>query len=127
MIEKFLWKLKTPQLKNRVLNKIKLSNGMNSVIISDKEATSSSACLSVEAGSFMDGKYEGTAHFLEHMLFLGTKKYPNECEYDRYIRDNNGYLNGYTANDHSMYFFDGISPASLEGIIKLSRFVGPLF
>lgn len=33
--------------------------------------------MNVGVGSLMDPKkYKGIAHFLEHMLFLGSKKYP---------------------------------------------------
>ena len=50
-------------------------------------------------------RYEGIAHFLEHMLFLGTEKYPIENEYERYILDRNGHFNAYTASDHTAYYF----------------------
>jgi insulysin len=74
-------------------------------------------------------RYEGTAHFLEHMLFLGTKKYPNEYDYERYISDSNGSLNGYTSNDHSMYYFSSLDPKHFHGALdRFSRFFyEPLF
>jgi len=30
----------------------------------------------------------GLAHFCEHMLFLGTEKYPVENEYSRFLSEN---------------------------------------
>ncbi|KAJ3314134.1 hypothetical protein HDV04_000906 [Boothiomyces sp. JEL0838] len=125
----FKYKLKSHQLQDMEIGKIRLSNGLNAVLISDKNTPITSAALSVDAGSWHDGRYEGTAHFLEHMLFLGTKKYPSESEYKRYISDANGSLNGYTANDHSLYYFQNINPNKLVGALdRFSRFFyEPLF
>lgn len=119
----------TKQLQDRKTAKMILSNGVRGVVISDPQTPVTGAALSVEAGSWMDGKYDGTAHFLEHMLFLGTKKYPNEYDYERYIYDSNGQLNGYTASDHSLYFFTSVTPAAFDGALdRFARFFyEPLF
>ncbi|KAJ3277026.1 hypothetical protein HDV01_000078 [Terramyces sp. JEL0728] len=125
----FSYKLKSHQLQSMEMGKIRLSNGLNAVLISDKNTPISSAALSIDAGSWHDGKYAGSAHFLEHMLFLGTKKYPSENEYKRFISDANGSLNGYTANDHSLYYFQQVTPKKLVGALdRFSRFFyEPLF
>lgn len=39
---------------------------------------------------------QGLSHYLEHMLFMGSKKYPDENEYDAYISNNGGMANAYT-------------------------------
>ena len=66
----------------RTYRAIELSNNIQCVIISDPEAKKSSAALSVAVGAFQDpDKTHGIAHYLEHMLFMGTKKYPDENEY----------------------------------------------
>ena len=42
----------------------------------------SSAALSMAVGSFRDPTTaRGLAHYLEHMLFMGTAKYPDENDY----------------------------------------------
>ena len=56
------------------------------------------------------------AHFLEHMLFLGTGKYPDENEYSKFLNHHGGSSNAYTANDHTNYYFD-VSPKDLEGAL----------
>ncbi|KAJ3280388.1 hypothetical protein HK104_000705 [Borealophlyctis nickersoniae] len=63
------------------------------------------------------------------MLFLGTKKYPAENDYERYIYDSNGQLNGYTASTHSLYYFSGVNPEKFDGALdRFSRFFyEPLF
>ena len=66
----------------RTFKAIELENQMQCIIISDPEAKKSSAALSVEVGSFQDPiEAQGIAHYLEHMLFMGTKKYPDENIY----------------------------------------------
>ena len=54
-----------------------LPNGLKLLVISDAAADKSAAALTVFRGSFHDPKERpGLAHFLEHMLFIGTEKYP---------------------------------------------------
>ena len=78
----------------------------------------SAACLYVGAGSLADpisetegdedfGKpIDGLAHFCEHMLFLGTKKYPEENHYSQFISQHGGTKNAATAEDYTYYYFD---------------------
>ena len=59
-----------------------LENQLTVLLISDPEADKSACSLDVNVGCAMDPKpLYGTAHFLEHMLFMGTQKYPDEEEY----------------------------------------------
>src|SRR4051812_44530591 len=68
-----------------------LPNGMKVLLASDPNFNKSAASLAVATGQIDDPKEtEGLAHFLEHMLFLGTEKYPQEGEYGNYIRSNGG-------------------------------------
>ena len=73
-------------------------------------------------------QYEGLAHFLEHMLFLGTEKFPDPAEYQTFINTHGGQRNAYTAMDHTNYFFE-IQPTQLEGALdRFSQFfIAPLF
>lgn len=67
---------------SRLYKHIKLPNKLNCILISDQEADKSAASLDVKVGCSLDPKpLYGTAHFLEHMLFMGTEKYPTENEY----------------------------------------------
>ncbi|HEX2862665.1 MAG TPA: insulinase family protein, partial [Lacunisphaera sp.] len=54
-----------------------LDNGLKVILLSDPKLNKSSASLAVAVGSYSDpASRQGLAHFLEHMLFLGTEKYP---------------------------------------------------
>lgn len=46
------------------------------------------ACaLCVGVGSYSDPpEIQGLAHFVEHMVFMGSEKYPKENEFDSFIK-----------------------------------------
>ena len=97
-----------------------LSNGLKVLLISDPETTISSAALAVNIGSLVNKKDEqGLAHFCEHLLFMGNKKYPSENEYSDYLSKNGGYSNASTTLDNTLYYFD-VSNEAFEG--ALDRF-----
>ena len=57
------------------------------LLISDSETDKSSAALDVHVGHLSDPwELPGLAHFCEHMLFLGTTKYPEENEYNKFLQ-----------------------------------------
>ncbi len=106
-----------------------LPNGIKVLLASDPNFNKSAASLAVSTGQIDDPKdTEGLAHFLEHMLFLGTEKYPQEGEYGNYIRSNGGRQNAYTAGDFTNYHFD-IRHAALEGALDrfAQFFIAPKF
>ena len=83
-----------------------LANGMEVVVVSDKEAELAAVSVSVAAGSFQDpDEHLGLAHYLEHMLFLGNDKYPEANSLQKFVDLNAGAWNAYTATDHTNYFF----------------------
>jgi insulysin len=119
----------TPSLQNIRTKKIVLHNGIKVFLVSDPDTTKSGASLAVNVGQWNDHKdFPGIAHFCEHMLFMGSEKYPDENAYVQYIADNGGTRNAYTANDQTVYTFS-IDNDSLEtGLDMFSRFfIDPLF
>ncbi len=106
-----------------------LDNGLRVLLISDMEADKSAASMTVFRGSFHDPiDRPGLAHFLEHMLFIGTEKYPDPDGYFSYIQANGGSSNAYTATDHTNYFFDVRPEAFGEGLDRFAQFfISPLF
>ena len=106
-----------------------LDNGLRVLLISDMEADKSAASMTVFRGSFDDPEDRlGLAHFLEHMLFIGTEKYPEPDGYFGYVKANGGGSNAYTATDHTNYFFDIRPEAFREGLDRFAQFfIAPLF
>jgi insulysin len=106
-----------------------LANSLEVMLISDPETDSAAASLDIQIGSSSDPeKFPGLAHFLEHMLFLGTAKYPEPDEYQKFISDHGGSHNAYTAPENTNYFFD-IQADFLEGALDrfAQQFTAPLF
>jgi insulysin len=62
----------------------------------------------------------GLAHFLEHMLFLGTEKYPCENEYYKYLKEHNGSADAFTRAEHTTFYFD-VAPEHLNGALDRSE------
>ena len=106
-----------------------LENGLKVYLLSDPKFNMSAASMAVEVGSLENPQdREGIAHFLEHMLFLGTEKFPDVDEYSEYLRTYGGYANAYTASDHTNYQLQ-VLPDGFEGAIDrfAQFFIAPLF
>ncbi|MEM8496511.1 MAG: insulinase family protein [Pseudomonadota bacterium] len=106
-----------------------LDNGLRVLLVSDPDTVKAAAALDVDVGSGADPQdRQGLAHFLEHMLFLGTEKYPEPGEYQDYINSHGGGHNAYTSFRNTNYFFD-IDAAQLQGGLDrfAQFFVSPLF
>lgn len=106
-----------------------LPNQLRVLLISDKDAQKSAAALTVDVGSIHDpvGR-DGMAHYLEHMLFLGTKSYPEPSEYFEFIKKHGGYANAMTAPEYTKYLFDIIPEHFDAALDRFSKFfIEPLF
>ena len=106
-----------------------LPNGLSVLLCSDPSTDKSSAALDVRVGHLSDpSSLPGLAHFLEHMLFLGTAKYPDENEYNQYLNKHGGHSNAYTDMESTNFYFDCGSD-HLEGALdRFSQFfIAPLF
>ena len=114
---------------NKQYQYMELDNQLKVVLVSDPTADHGAASLDVNVGSLQDPQLRpGLAHFLEHMLFLGTKSYPVAGEYQSFISQHGGRHNAYTSSEHTNYFFQ-IDGSQLQGALdRFSRFFyEPLF
>ncbi|MDW5376240.1 insulinase family protein [Halomonas sp. HP20-15] len=106
-----------------------LDNGLEVLLISDPDADKAAAAMNVAVGSSQNPEaIPGLAHFLEHMLFLGTERYPKADSYQQFINQHGGSHNAFTASRDTNYFFD-IEPGALEGALdRFSQFfIAPRF
>ena len=106
-----------------------LSNRLAVTLVHDEETEKSSACVDVRVGSMADPKeMPGLAHFLEHMLFLGTESYPVENAYSSFLSSHGGMSNAYTDQENTVYYFDVQNGAFEEALNMFSSFFTcPLF
>lgn len=119
----------TPTLADQKILKLELDNGLQVYLISDPSAHTSGAALAVHVGSWEDpAPFPGMAHFVEHMLFLGTKAFPDEEDFQRYLAAYEGKQNAFTANDRTVYCFSTASEGFLGALERFSHFfIDPLF
>ena len=80
-----------PQTDSKSYRLIELASGVRCLLVQDPRAEKCAAALDVHVGHMSDPvDRPGLAHFCEHMLFLGTEKYPDESEYNQYLNQHGG-------------------------------------
>ncbi len=107
----------------------KLQNNINYVVIKDGDDGIANVGIGIKTGSIADPKeYMGMAHFLEHMLFLGSKKFKEESYFDTIVKQYGGYSNAYTTLFETVYYFNVLVNHLDEVFDVFSRFfIDPLF
>ncbi|TXR54096.1 insulinase family protein [Reinekea thalattae] len=113
----------------RTFKSLTLNNGLKVILVSDSESDKAAAALNVFSGSWANpADIPGLAHFLEHMLFLGTEKYPVVDDYTNFIQTNGGSSNAYTAAENTLFYFDINADKYQESLDRFSQFfIAPLF
>lgn len=82
----------------------RLKNGLEVIFLKNKISSAASAGVLYKYGSADDDpKTYGIAHFLEHMMFKGTKQYP-KGQLDEIIMRLGGSHNAYTSWDKTFYY-----------------------
>ncbi|KAF2845137.1 a-pheromone processing metallopeptidase-like protein Ste23 [Plenodomus tracheiphilus IPT5] len=105
--------LERPQLDDRSYRIFTLQNQLEVLLIHEAGTDKASAALDVNVGSFSDAPdMPGIAHAVEHLLFMGTEKYPEENAYNKYLTSHGGYSNAFTAATSTNYYFELSYPSS---------------
>src|SRR5690606_32265897 len=87
---------------------------------------SAGASLSVGVGSYHNPPaLPGLAHYLEHMLFLGTETYPEPNSFQHYLEQHAGFSNAYTATNHTNYYFQVADTGLDEALMRFAEFFHP--
>jgi len=125
-------KMILPPMETRSHETLTLSNGLRIVLCSDPSSNAAAAAMDVHVGAMSDPeKIPGMAHFNEHMLFLGTEKYPKEDSFTNFLSSNGGSSNAYTDSEDTVYYFNMNADEDKklgEGLDRFaSFFTGPLF
>ncbi|KAF0694416.1 Aste57867_14713 [Aphanomyces stellatus] len=113
----------------RLYRALTLPNQLQVLLVSDTKTEKAAAAMAIQVGHQSDpAEIPGLAHFLEHMLFLGTEKYPDETSYKKYLSAHGGRGNAYTSATDTNFYFE-VGPAHLHGALdRFSQFfVAPLF
>ena len=108
---------------SRAYKTLVLPNQLEVMLVSDPKAEKSAAALSVGVGLLNDPmSQQGMAHYLEHMLFLGTERYPDTKGYSEFMTANGGAQNAYTWLDITNYMFKVNNNAYDEALDRFSDF-----
>ena len=100
-----------------------LPNKLQVVLVSDSTLENSAASLAVGVGSAHDPDgQQGLAHYLEHMLFLGTSKFPEPDGFMKFTQTNGGMTNAFTAPDKTNYLFQINSSKFDEALDRFSDY-----
>jgi len=107
----------------------KLTNKIKFALSEDDKIDKTYISFVIKAGSFFDPKeYQGLAHFLEHMIFLGSSKYPKENYFDKKLKQYGGWSNAYTDTFETVYYFC-VQSNNIEEILDIFTMlmIDPLF
>ena len=100
-----------------------LKNKLKVIFIQDSSTKKSSIVFRVSRGSFSDPKsHNGIAHFLEHMLFMGSKKYPLPDDYREFINSHGGSTNAWTDTTSTVYYHSINKEKFLESFDMINQF-----
>jgi protease-3 len=102
---------------------IELENGLQVMLVSDPTIEKSAAALSVGLGAASDPEdYPGMAHYLEHMLFMGSAQYPEPDGFMAFTAEHGGMSNAYTGLDITNYMMLVENEAFPEALDRFSSF-----
>lgn len=108
---------------------VTLTNSMRCILIHSPDSDVSGASMNVQVGSLSDPPdTQGLAHFLEHMISMGSKSYPDENHFEQFLEDHAGDSNANTSFEDTNFYFE-ISKSSLKKGLEIFAqfFISPLF
>ncbi|CBZ53888.1 putative M16 family peptidase [Neospora caninum Liverpool] len=121
-------KIRKPRSDRRSYRYVELPNELRALLVSDPECDEAAASMRVGVGSTSDPPdIPGLAHFTEHMLFQGSKRFPGTHDFFDFVHDHGGYTNAFTSKFSTVFSFS-IGPQFLEpGLDRLADiFSAPL-
>jgi len=111
-----------------ILEQTTLDNGLRTLFIDSPGSNTATIQIWFKAGSALEEKSnQGIAHFLEHMFFKGTKKYPDTM-IAKTIESFGGELNAFTSFDYTCYYINAPSKNILKSLdVLLDMVSNPMF
>lgn len=111
------------------IKKIRLANGLQIFLWPDRHQKLTSVMIVVRAGSMLEKSNRmGTAHFLEHMYFKGSKNFPNANELHHALEKYGASVNASTSYEYTN-FYATLPGRNLDFILKIFADIlqNPLF
>ncbi|KAJ9085901.1 hypothetical protein DSO57_1009480 [Entomophthora muscae] len=96
-----------------------LTNQLRVLLVSDEDVDKASVALAVATGAQDDpAGIPGLAHYIEHVLYQGSEKYPNPYEFMEFLDANGGERNALTESDRTLYHYY-VDPEALEDSLDI--------
>lgn len=114
---------------DREYRHVVLANNLRAVLIHAPGSDRAAAAASVARGSDHDpDAHPGLAHFVEHMLFIATEKYPEVDGFTDFVHTHGGTYSAYTATDRTTYHFQLKADRLPEALDRFAQFfIAPRF
>ena len=85
-------------------NSFKLNNGLKLVVVENPRAPVVAQMIWYNFGSSVEKRGKsGLAHFMEHLMFKGTKKFPKDY-FSNFLSKIGGSENAFTSYDYTAYY-----------------------
>ncbi|GFM62286.1 coenzyme PQQ synthesis protein F [Pseudomonas cichorii] len=102
------------------IQRLVLPNGLNVVLCHAPRLRRCAASLRVAAGSHdVPQAWPGLAHFLEHLFFLGTERFPADQNLMAFVQRHGGQINASTRERTTDFFFELPPSAFAQGLERL--------
>jgi insulysin len=96
-----------PKNEKRIINYHIFSNNVKVILISDEELDKSYIVSGINVGSYQNKDYyDGMAHLLEHMCFIGSKNFPEKNYLINKAQEFGGFTNAYTSLHETVYYVE---------------------
>jgi predicted Zn-dependent peptidase len=111
------------------INQFKLKNGATCIVIPAQDSPSVTVMAMARIGSKYENDSErGLSHFLEHMLFKGTEKYPTSAIITEKLEGVGAHYNAFTSHEFTGYYAK-VARTNVELAMDIigSMYTKPLF
>lgn len=106
---------------SRQYRALRLDSGLEVLLVRDERTAKAAAAVAVGVGSLDNPDSQlGLAHYLEHMLFLGSASYPGAEDYQAFINRNGGRTNASTGYTSTTYMMEVDPPAFAEALRRMA-------
>lgn len=105
----------------RSFRSLTLDSGLEVLLVQDERTNKAAAAIALPVGNLDDPDSQlGLAHYLEHMLFLGSTAYPEPAGLQAFVNRHGGSTNAATGYTSTIYVLEVDVPAFAEGLQRMA-------
>jgi protease-3 len=109
------------QRDSREYRAIQLKNGMTVLLVSDEKAVKSLAAVAIPVGHMENPDNQlGLAHYLEHMVLMGSKRYPQPGSFADFLQKHGGSRNASTSTNRTAFYLEVENGSLAEATDRLA-------